>query len=96
MYRLVNVPEKNSKVEIRGEVEGETIYIVAAQPGAKWRDGRAAMMASTEIGDHLLAQPEVLRRRVADDLAFAIREARDAGYAQAMADVRQLIGAKAR
>lgn len=96
MYRLVNVPHKDSKIEIRGEVEGEAIFIIAAAADSVWRDGRACLIADTYIDAHLLAKPDQLRKKVAEDLALAIRMARDAGYAHAMADIRRLIGAKDR
>lgn len=91
MYRLVNVPSKDSKAEIRGEVEGETVYVVAAEPNGKWREGGALLMAETYLGDHLLGKPDLLRKKVSDDLATAVRLGRDAGYAQALADVRSLL-----
>ena len=95
MHRLVNVPHKNSKSEIRAVVEGNQITIIAADPGSTWRDGHSVMMTDEYIGDHMLAKPQELRELVGRSLAIAIEMARDIGYAQAMADVRGLIGAKA-
>jgi hypothetical protein len=94
LYSLVNVPRANDKVEIVGHVDGENVYVLCAEKGSTWRDGRSTAMANTLVGDHMLSKPADLRRMYADDLATVIRLARDAGYSQAMADVRSLIGAK--
>jgi hypothetical protein len=94
MYSLVNVPTAASGVEIKGVVEGDHILIIAAEKGSKWRDGHSVMMADTWLGEHVLSAPEFLRQKYADDLATAIRMGRDAGYAQALADIRHLLGIK--
>lgn len=97
MFRLVNVPTQKSSLEIKGVVEGQEILVIAAEPNTKvecWR-GHASIMTDEFVGDHMLDKPEALRQMFANSLATAIRMARDAGYAQAMADVRNLIGAKA-
>lgn len=92
IYSLANVPAKSDDLEIKGVVEGEQIYVIRAEKGSKWRDGRSVMMTSTLVGEHMLARPDDLRRMYADDLATVIRLARDAGYAQALADVRGALG----
>lgn len=94
IYSLVNVPRANGKLEIRGYVEGENIYIVAGERGSKWRDGNCVQMTNTFIGNHMLSMPDALRQMYADDIATAIRMGRDAGYAQAKAEIREALGIK--
>lgn len=94
MHDMTNVPHKSSVVEIRGIVQGEQIVIIAAERDSKWGDGRSVQMASTYYGDHLFKDPKHMRQKIAADIAATVRAARDAGYAQAMEDVRRLIGAK--
>ena len=94
MYQLVNVPTAKSKTEIRGVVEGEHIYIIAAEKDSNWRDGHSVAMTDMYIGSHMFDDPAALRRMVAGALARAIEMARDAGYNHAMFDVCNLIGAQ--
>lgn len=94
MFRLTNVPRANSGLEIKPHVEGETIYVLCGAKDSEWRDGKAVAMTDTYVGDHMFSKPDELRRMYANDLATAIRMARDVGYAQAMSDIRNLIGAK--
>jgi hypothetical protein len=82
--QLTNVPTAASKLEIRAIVEGENIDIVCSERNSE----NYIRMTSTFVGDHMLAKPEDLRRMYADDLATAIRLARDAGYRQAKAELR--------
>jgi hypothetical protein len=89
---LTNVPSKDSNMEIRGHVEGENIYIIAAVKGSKWRDGHSVSMTTDFIGDHMMQKPHDLRQMYADSLAAAIRLGREAGYAQAQADIRAALG----
>lgn len=95
IYGLVNVPSKKSGNEIHGHVEGESIYVICSEKGTTgWRNRSSVSIASGQIGDHMLGKPEALRKTVAEGLANAVRLGRDAGYAQAMADIRHLIGVK--
>lgn len=88
MHSLVNVPTAKSGLEIQGYVAEQTVYIICAERGATFRDGRSVAMTDVFIGDHLLHDPNALREMIARDLATAIRLARDAGYAQAKAELR--------
>lgn len=90
MYRLVNVPTETSELEINGIVDGETIRIVCQAKGSAPSD--YIIMTDTYVGDHMFAKPADLRRMYANDLASAIRMARDAGYAQAQAEIRAALG----
>lgn len=49
-------------------------------------------MTSIYVGDHMLTKPQALREMYGRDIAMAIRLARNAGYAQALADVRKVLG----
>lgn len=92
IFSLTNVPAARDSREIKGVVEGPNIYIVAAEKGSKWRDGNSVQMVMTQIGDHLLDKPDVLKQMYADDIANAIRLGRDAGYQQALREVRDTLG----
>ena len=94
LYRLVNVPTEKSGLEIEGVVEGENVIIISKERGSKWRDGKSVSMAETFVGDHMLGMPAELRRMYAEDLAWAIRKARDAGYQHAQAEIRAALGIK--
>jgi hypothetical protein len=93
MYQLTNVPTATSALEIKGIVNGENVKIVCAKRNAAPDDW--VMMTDTYVGDHMLAAPAALRQMYANDLAMAIRMARDAGYEQAKAEIRQVLGVKA-
>ena len=90
MYRLTNVPTEASGLEIKGVVDGEKIKVVCAKPHAAPNDW--VMMTDTFVGDHMLAKPADLRRMYAEALATAIRMGRDAGYQQAKAEIRRVLG----
>lgn len=92
MYNLTNVPTAASGVPINGEVDGETVRIVC---GKDAYGAGGTMMTSTTVGDHMLKNPDALRKMYANDLATAIRLGRDAGYAQAKAEIRRVLGVKA-
>lgn len=92
LHSLTNVPSAASGLEIKPFVEGETIYIVCAPKNGKWRDGNSVSMTTTFVGDHMLEKPQALREMYAHDLALVISMARDAGYAQAQAEIRAALG----
>lgn len=93
VYSLTNVPTAQSKLEIKGFVEGELVYVLCCEKDSLGRDGRSSGMTSTFVGDHMLAKPAELRRMYADDLANAVRLGRDAGYEQAKAELRDWLKA---
>jgi hypothetical protein len=90
IHSLTNVPTAASKVEIRTVVDGENVMIVSASKYAEPDD--YLVMTSTFIGNHMMAKPDDLRRMYASDLAIAIALARDAGYHQAKAEIRDALG----
>lgn len=91
MHSLTNVPTKASGLEIRGIADGEQIDVVCmSDNGRDW-----SRMTTAYLGDHMLAKPAELRRMYANDLATAIRMGRDAGYEQAKAEIRAVLGVRA-
>jgi hypothetical protein len=92
LYQLTNVPTKASDLEIKGIVNGKNIKIVCAKRNAALDDW--LMMTNAFVSDLMLAEPELLRKMYADDLATAIRMGRDAGYEQAKAEIRHVLGVK--
>jgi hypothetical protein len=90
LYQLTNVPTAASGLEVKVIVNGENIDIVCAKPHAAPND--YLRMTSTFVGDHMLAQPAALREMYGRDLAMVISKARDAGYAQAKAEIRAALG----
>lgn len=90
IHQLTNVPTKDSKIEIRPIVDGETIKIVAAERHAAPND--YSVMTTTFIGNHMMEKPELLREMYARDLATVIQYARDAGYRQAQIDICRALG----
>ena len=89
MYKLVNVPTARSEdaghATINGQVDREQVKVVCED-----RHGSYVMM-DTYVGDHMFERPDDLRQMYANDLANTIRLARDAGYRQAFAELRELI-----
>lgn len=94
MYQLTNVPTEASGLEIRAIVDGENISVVCSKRNAAHND--YLRMTSTFVGDHMLSKPADLRGMYANDLATAIRLARDIGYQQAKAEIRDVLGIKPR
>lgn len=95
IYSLTNAPHrKHDKLHIVGVVKGENIHIICTtnQNLKEWPDGHSVSMTSTFVGDHMLSKPEALRQMYANDLATVIRLARDAGYEQARAEIREVLG----
>lgn len=99
IYNLTNVPRASQKtLQIRGEVDGEMVRVVCVQERTPYGAAceHSSDMCSTYVGAHMF-EPQnhaLLRKMFADSLASAIRMARDVGYRQAMAELRELIGAK--
>lgn len=82
MYGLPNVPAASEKeVEIRPIVKDQTVMLVRAKKGAPPDDW--VRMANTYIGDHMFERPQALREKIAQEMAYLVQAARDAGYAQA-------------
>lgn len=95
MWSLVNVPPACAKeIKIRAIVEDETIKIVRAKKSATENDWLG--MGDFFVGDHMLARPDDLRQMIGRELVSAIIMARDAGYAQAQAEIRDALGIKQR
>lgn len=91
MYSLVNVPMASAKdVEIRPRVDGDQVMLVCAKVDAPENDW--VRMADTYIGDHLFSQPQALREKIAQEMAYLVRAARDAGYAHAQYEIRRALG----
>ena len=94
MHSLTNVPTAASGLEIKGRVDGNDISVVCAKRHAPEND--YLRMTSTFVGDHMLGKPDDLRQMYARDLATAIRMGRDAGYEQAKAEIRRVLGVDSR
>ena len=96
MHSLTNVPTANMDrdYEIAGIIDGPDVRIVCRRRHPRERDaiGDCVTMTTTLIGDHMLANPQMLREMYARDLATAIRMGRDAGYHQAKAEIRSALG----
>lgn len=91
MYNLVNVPMASEKeVEIRPRVDGAQVMLVWAKKGAPQHDW--VRMVDTYISDHLLSQPQALREKIAQEMAYLVQAARDAGYAHAQYEIRRALG----
>lgn len=86
IHRLVNVPTSKSGLEIKAVIEGEHVFIIAAEKDSTWRDGHSVLITDTYINNGVLT--ERMRQLYADDLARAIQMARDAGYRQAREELR--------
>lgn len=93
MYRLVNIPHKDSRVEVDSKVEGETVKLFASDKQAS-EGFRELTMDTLYIGDHMFDKPEALREMVGRALVHAVTRARDVGYMQAQADIRDALGIK--
>lgn len=76
MYQFINLPDKNGPA-IKGIAEDHRFHIVSAQPSGD------VTICEIERGS-----PDM----IAQDIASAIRYARDAGYQQALRDVRRTLG----
>ena len=93
MHSLANVPTKTSGLHICTQVDGPAIHILRSlEPTAKWGDGKSILMTSLHVGDHMMQKPNDLREMYGRDIAMAIRLGRDAGYAQAQADIKAALG----
>lgn len=91
MWDLTNVPPASAKeIELRVIVEGPEIKIVRAKKHAAENDW--VRMGYVFVGDHMLAKPDDLRKMIGDNIVAAILRARDAGYAQAKAEIRAALG----
>lgn len=90
MYQIANIPSEKSRCQIKARVDGESIDIRCVdEPGTV-----GLGMTSLYVGDHMLGKPEALRQMIGDTICFAIRAGRDAGYAQAKAEIRRTLGLK--
>ena len=95
MWSLTNVPPASAKeIEMRAIVEGQNIKIVRAKKHAAENDW--VRMVDFFVGDHMLAKPDDLRQMIGDNIIAAILRARDAGYAQAKAEIRSALGIEQR
>lgn len=97
LYNLTNVPRASAKnLHIGWAVKGEMVHILCTvnQNTKEWPDGQGVSMTSVLVGDHMFSNPEALRQMYASDLVTAIQLARDAGYEQARAEIREALGVK--
>lgn len=93
MYNLTNIPHHKDRREVECRVDGETVRLIAHDKQAV--DGfRELGMDTLFVGDHMLAKPEALRQMIGSALVHAVIRARDVGYRQAQADIRDALGVK--
>jgi len=98
MHSLTNVPTEKSGHRIVGFARGENIDIRCLEKLPRGDMDPGVNMTSWYIGDHMF-KPENqqhLREAVANVIATAIRMGRDAGYAQAKAEIREALGVPAK
>lgn len=94
MYRIVNIPHANNKrAELIASVDqGHAKVTVVDSQGTP--PYNSCGVCDLYIGDHMF-EPEKrddLRMMVGRALVLAIEKGRDAGYAQAQADIRGALG----
>lgn len=94
MYKLVNVPHaKDKRAHLLASVEKETVYIKVTDPETA-PPFNAISVCDLYIGDHMFEpyNRDALRQMVGRALITAIENARDVGYRQAQADIRDALG----
>ena len=94
MYRLVNVPPaSNKRAQLTPSVENETVYVKVIDPKIA-PPFNSISVCDMYIGDHMFNADmrDALRMMVGQALVTAIEHARDIGYRQAQADIRQALG----
>jgi hypothetical protein len=91
MYSLTNIPHHKARAEVDSRVEGESVRLVAYDRQAP-EGFQDLTMDTMFIGDHMLSKPQALREMVGRALVHAVIRARDVGYRQAQADIRDALG----
>ena len=95
MYRLVNIPHAKASAEIISRVDGCSVKIDSVDMKRPKDDVFASLnMGDLYIGEHMFERPDALRAMVGQTLVLAITTARDVGYRQAQADIREALGVK--
>jgi hypothetical protein len=93
MYNLTNIPHHKDRREVDSRVDGETVRLIAFDRQAP--EGFQELgMDTLFVGDHMLDKPEALREMIGRALVHVVIRARDVGYRQAQADIRDALGVK--
>jgi hypothetical protein len=89
--RLVNIPHHRASTALDTRVNDGSVKVVVVDPRTESRD-EWWEVCSLYIGEHMFSEPDDLRLMVGRALITAIYQARDVGYRQAQADIRQALG----
>jgi len=94
MYSVVNIPHaENKRAVLSGSADAGHAKVRVVDPKID-PPYNSCGVCDLFIGEHMF-EPENrdhLRKMVADALVTAIEKGRDAGYAQAQADIRKALG----
>jgi hypothetical protein len=94
MHQVVNIPHASNKsARLTSKVDGQKAAVVVADD---LKPSFTLGVCDLHIGDHMF-EPHMrdnLRMMVADAIRVAITQGRDAGYAHAQSDFRNLLGVR--
>ena len=94
MYSIVNIPHaSNKRAELTASVDGGHARVRVVDPKGE-PPYNSCGVCDLFIGDHMFEpdKRDDLRMMVARAFVTAIEKGRDAGYAQAQADIRAALG----